>query len=472
MVGRDKERAELASRMESDGPEFVAVVGRRRVGKTFLVRESLKDAIVFEAAGLNAGTKLEQLANFNERLARRGGSGGEPPGDWLTAFFRLERFLEEADTPPAGKKVVFLDELPWMDTPQSGFLTALEGFWNGWASARDDVMLVVCGSATSWLTHKLFRNRGGLHGRVTGRVHLQPFTLAECEQLCAQRRLGMSRKRVLDAYLVFGGVPHYFRQLRRGLSVEQNVDSLCFQPEGALRGEFEELYHSLFRKARRHVDVVTALAGRAGGLTREEVVAATGLQGAGLTRVLDDLEQCGFIRSYRDYTRPKNGRYHQLVDPFSLFHLRYLRAPDSAGASWLAATDDPARRAWTGYAFELACLLHVPQIKAGLGVAGVLSQASAWRSRHSSPAAQIDLVIDRRDETINLCEMKYRNEPFSLSRDEATSLRLKEAAFRRETGTRKDTHVTLVTPFGVLPGVHDEVMTRQVTMDDLFRPTP
>ena len=470
IIGRRHEQKELTRYLQRREADFLVVYGRRRVGKTFLLREFFRNDIVFEATGMAEGRMADQLQNFSAAIRRQGGAGLTPTADWFTAFENLRDLTAAAATPARGKKVIFLDEMPWMNTPRSRFLSALEHFWNSWASAQPDILLVVCGSATSWLMKNLLKNRRGLHHRVTGRLVLQPFTLGECEEFCSELGLPLTRKRILDAYMIFGGVPFYLRLLRPDLSLEQNIDELCFRPGAPLADELSELYHSLFAHAENYLAVVAALTRRSKGLTREEIIAATGLPaGGGVTTVLNDLETCGFTRTYHDFTKPKQGAYHQLVDPFTIFALRYLtdRRPD--GTVWLDGIDSPERQVWSGYAFERACLLHIDQIKAALGITGVSTHLTAWRSMTTDPGAQIDLIIDRRDQTINLCEMKYSGAPYVIDKAYAMALRTKRAAFQAETGTKKDLHVTMVTTFGVVQGKNDDAVTSQVTMDDLFR---
>ena len=470
IVGREREKAELRRLLASSESEFLVVYGRRRVGKTFLVREYFGPGIVFHVTGLLDDALATQLANFDDALDGCGERLATPSTSWMTAFNRLRDHLKRSPVPATGKRVVFLDEMPWMATPRSGFLTALEHFWNGWAVAQPDILLVVCGSATSWVVKKLLRDRGGLHNRVTSRLLLEPFTLRECEEYVEALGLALRRKQILEAYMVFGGVPYYLRLLRPDRSLAQNIDALCFAPAAPLLTEFEQLMHSLFTHAERHIAVIEAIGARLKGLTQAEIVAASGVASGGtLTQILHDLESCGFLRAYHEFTTPRHDITYQLIDPFSLFHLRYLKDRTSADTTgWLTGVDDPARRVWSGYAFELACLLHVDQIKAALGIAGVATSVAAWRSS-GDPGAQIDLVIDRRDMTINLCEMKYAGGVLVLDKRLADALERKRAVFLGETGTDKDVHLTLVTTFGVTRSKHAGVITSEVTMDDLFR---
>ncbi|MDR1806390.1 MAG: ATP-binding protein [Propionibacteriaceae bacterium] len=468
LVGREDEQRQLREYAAADEPDFVVVYGRRRVGKTFLVREVFDDRFTFYATGLMGGSKAEQLAEFNRALNRYGTREFPPAADWLTAFWQL-RDLVEAD-PRLGKKVIFLDEMPWMDTPKSKFLMGLEAFWNGWASGRADILLVVCGSAAAWITRKLFRNRGGLYNRVTHRIWLRPFTLQETEALLAARGIVFSRLQIAETYMVFGGIPHYLCQLERGLSPAQNVDRLCFARGAPLRDEFDQLYASVFAQAQRHVDVVEAIGRKNRGLTRDEIIAATRLtDGGSLSRVLDELERSDLLRRYYGFGKRERDSLYQLSDPFSHFALRFLRSGAVTDENYWANDDTSgARNAWRGYAFEQVCLAHLPQIKAKLGISGVATTTASWLGQRDGQKAQIDLVLARRDGVINLCEMKFADREYEITKAYADRLRQQRWAFADHAPKSAALHTTLVTPYGVKRNIHWSEVQAEVTLDDLF----
>ena len=469
MVGREKERNILLEALHSDQSEFVAVYGRSRVGKTFLVEETFGDSFVFRHAGLASCPQKEQLEHFRDSLVEAGLPPMPVPRSWLAAFQHLKKLVAASRRK---RKVLFVDELPWMDAHKSRFVPALEGFWNGWAAARRDVVLVVCGSATSWIVDKILRDRGGLHNRVTRSIRLEPFTLRECELFAASRRLVLTRRQIAALYMVFGGVPFYWRHLARGLSPDQDVDRLFFAPGAELRGEYETLFRSLFKREAQHVRIVEALAKKGTGLTRNEIVAAAGLADTGaLTKKLEELEQCGFVRRYDLPGRKVRGAIWQLVDNFCLFHVRFVagrRGQDPAFWSRIAGTG--VRRDWEGRAFERLCLLHVPQLRKALGVSGVLTGVYAWRAeaRDGLRGAQIDLVLDRADGVANLCEMKFSEDAFSIDRRYAETLRNKRELFRLDTGTRKALHLTFVTCVGLRRNAWANDVQSEATLDDLF----
>jgi len=467
ITGRTIEIELLGKKYRSKVSEFIAIYGRRRVGKTFLVRSVFKDKLTFHVTGLaqaNLGkqlkifnlTILEQYPKLNERKA----------SDWLEAFQQIKKAVQISKQK---RKVLFIDELPWFDTPNSGFIHALEHFWNSWASARRDVFLIVCGSAASWMIHKLINNRGGLHNRVTQKIKLNPFTLTECEHFLKHKNIHLDRYQIIQLYMVLGGIPFYWDALDKGLSAAQNIQKLCFDSNGLLTGEYSNLFKSLFSKAERHEAIVAALVKKSRGLTRDEIIAGTNFSNAGsFTRLLNELEESGFIRKYIPFGKKTRNSLYQLSDPFTLFHLKFMQSAVPDKDYWLKMIDNPKYRAWSGYAFEQVCLGHSEQIKHALGISGVQTQTSSWKSTIAENGAQIDLVIDRRDGIINLCEMKFSISLFRIDKKYDAVLRNKTASFRLETKTRKSVFITMITTFGLQQNAYSGNIQSEVTMDDLF----
>jgi hypothetical protein len=467
IIGRESEQRELDVYMQSGKPEFLVIYGRRRVGKTFLIREYFKDDFIFTHTGLaNASTAL-QLNEFNKSLRRFRGEKHKDAGDWFDAFDCLREHIEQSGP---GRKVLFIDELPWMDRQKSQLLPALEHFWNGWASGRNDVFLIVCGSAASWVISKLLQDKGGFYGRVTGRIHVKPFTLKDCEAYYREAGIVYSRYQMVESYMIFGGIPYYLSLMRKELGFAQNVDRLCFKEGGVLRDEYELLYRSLFKSADGHMAVVEALAGKRSGLLREDVLKGSKLSdGGGFTRTLRELEQCGFIRRYTGYGKKSRDALYQLTDPFTFFHLRFIKNSGACDTPfWSAYTDDGGHRAWAGYAFEQVALAHISQIKRKLQIGGVLTRQYSWRSTKAKPGVQIDLVIDRNDGVISLCEMKYSRDEFEVDEAYGRQLGRRAEVFRRETGTKAALHTTLVTTYGLVINEHSTIIQSVVTMEDLF----
>jgi len=469
IVGRIREQAELKRLYESGKPEFLAITGRRRVGKTYLIREMFSSEMCFYfsgAIGKNVTNKY-QLRGFDEAIAQYGGEASPASQCWGDAFRKLQKMLMP---PREGRCVVFIDELPWLDAPKSDFLPALDYFWNTFASSRPDLMLIVCGSAASWMVRNLFENKGGLHNRLTGRIKLDPFSLGECEAYFNEYGIVMNRYQIAETYMVLGGIPYYLNLLRKNLGPTQNIDQLLFADYAPLKNEFDEVYRSLFRTSDRHMSIVRALSQKKSGLTRDEIIRFSKIPGGGnLTKTLSELEHCEFIEKYADFTKSKNNAYYRLIDPFTLFWLRYVDKNDTKDEYfWTNLLDDGGRRAWSGHAFEQLCLLHIAQIKQKLGISGISTEVFSWRSKETSPGAQIDLMIVRRDGVINLCEMKHSLHPYTISKEYDRSLQQKRMAFLGETGTRSATHITMVTTYGLSEKGYRASIQSEVTLDDLF----
>jgi hypothetical protein len=475
LIGRKQEQTDLQGIFHSGRPEFVALYGRRRVGKTFLVRSLFEKDFAFHVTALLENDTRMQLQNFAEALAEysghnndSGNNGGDgTPADWFEAFRKLRLLLEQSNRK---RKVIFIDEMPWLDTAGSRFITALEGFWNGWASAQSDIMLIVCGSAASWIARKLFENRGGLHNRITRRILLKPFTLAECRRYSETAGLPTETINLLETYMIFGGIPYYWSLLSNRESLAQNVARLCFSPGGELREEFISLYASLFKNYEDHVKVVRALATKRSGLTREDIKGAAKLaEGGHLTDILRDLELSGFIRSYTPFARKKKGSLYQLTDHFTLFSLDFIEgSQDLDPQFWLKKRETQAFRTWRGLAFERVCMAHVEQICRAMGVSGVITTVESWRSKESDPGVQIDMLINRNDNVVSLCEMKFSEAEFAITRGVAADIRSKRSAFTTETGTRKAVHIALVTPLGLKRNLYYDLVQSVVSAEDLL----
>ena len=470
IIGREKEIARLRRTLSAEYSEFIAVYGRRRVGKTFLVKEAFGYSFAFQHSGLSKGDLRMQLSEFSNSLERQGLKSRRKIKSWSDAFFALETGLEKM---PEGKKVVFLDELPWMDTAKSNFVPALDHFWNGWCSFRKDIVLIVCGSATSWIVGKILKDHGGLHNRQTDQIHLLPFTLLECEQMVRAKGLPLSRQQVLEGYMVLGGVPFYWEKFEKAQSVDQNIDRLFFGLEAPLFDEFAQLYASLFKNPTAHVAVVTALGTRKIGMTREEILAGTGLENCGaLTKVLDELAACGFIRAYTLPGRTSKGTVFQLIDNFSLFYFKFMAGGASRNpGAWMSKTASQERRIWNGLAFELVCLEHVAQIKRALGIAGIQTEEHAWWRRGDGvrEGAQIDLLIKRADRAVNVCEMKFAEDEYEIKSDENGKIAHRRNAFIEDEDFKGSVFVTMVTPHGVRHNEYWNNIQSEVTLDDLFQ---
>lgn len=481
IIGRKKEIKELGTLLLSKKSEFVAIYGRRRVGKTFLVDEALGERITFRHAGLSpvdeqgkANNLKQQLQHFYQSLLLQGMRKSHCPKNWLEAFFMLEQHLQMIDK--RGKRqVVFLDELPWMDTPRSGFVTALESFWNGWACHRNNIMLVVCGSANSWMLNNLVNNHGGLYGRTTYEIKLSPFTLSECEAFYKSKGIPMSRYDIAQANMILGGIPYYMNYFVREKSLAQNIDALFFSRDAKLKNEYARLFASVFSKPEQMMAIVGFLSGRRSGYNREEIVKGTGLVDNGeFSKWLNALESSDFIEKYVPFGESKRNTHYKLIDPFCLFYLRFVeKQKEMDPAFWMNNVKSAKVNAWRGYAFEDLCMRHVNRIKQALQIGGISSEQSAWalQGDNEKEGTQIDLLIQRKDNIVNMCEMKFYSEDFTVSKAYHKVLVHRTNTLLEHLNRKTAIHSTLITTYGLAHNEYASDFVHTITLDDLFTST-
>lgn len=475
IIGRKKEIAELTRLRDSGRAEFVAIYGRRRVGKTFLVDEVFRDDMVFHHTGLSPYdrrrkvTMKSQLENFKFSLIRHGMDGISTPKSWFEAFFMLEQFLEQQNN--GSRQVVFIDELPWMDTPRSGFLSALEAFWNGWGNTQHQLCLIVCGSATSWMLDSLIDNKGGLYGRLTAEIRIAPFTLKECEDFFKSRSISMSRYNIAQAYMILGGIPYYLNCFNPSLSLPQNIDALFFSRRPKLGDEFERLFNSIFDNAEDCMNIVRCLGKRHCGYTRGELAELTGLNPNGdFTNTLKALVASDFITTYTPSLTEKKETFYKLSDPFCWFWIHFKESKSISETDyWQHHFNESEISSWRGIAFEEVCMRHIAQIKQSLQIGGVSSIESAYsiKGGKDSSGMQIDLVIDRKDDVMNICEMKYSKSSFVVTKSYANTLEKRRETFEKKYPD-KSIHMTLITTEPMQRNEYSDVFQSSVTLDGLF----
>ena len=470
LIGRKKEVELLQTVLRDEQSHFIALYGRRRVGKTFLIRETYGYRFTFQHAGLSEGTMKDQLFAFTSSLKDAGCKTTDIPKNWLEAFELLKDVVRQSDEK---KKVIFIDELSWMDTPRSDLMVALENFWNGFASARKDVVLIICASATSWMLSKVVHNKGGLYNRLTEQIHLQTFTLKECEEYVQAAGLVMNREQILQYYMIFGGVPYYWGFLKKGLSLSQNVDAILFAKDAPLAEEFKYLYASVFKHPEVYVKLIEALGTKRVGMTREDLIQASQITNSGdLTLKLEELESCGFIRKYYALGMKKKNAVYQLMDCFTLFYFQFLKNAPTDEHYWSNQINTPKVNNWMGLSFERVCMMHTDQIKQKLGISGVLTDINSWYCKPDPDkgvfGSQIDMLIARKDQVINLCEMKYSGSEYTITEKVERGIRNKIHDLTLLTGTKYAIHPTLITTYGLVPNSYSECVQSVVTLKDLF----
>lgn len=464
IIGRRIEQQRLEQIYHSGKNEFLAVYGRRRVGKTYLIKQFFQNKFDFYFTGIYKGTKIEQLKEFTRQLTEVSQQQLKRPLSWFDAFALLKSYLETISD--KNRILVFMDEVPWMDTPKSDFLKAFEYFWNGYASSHDNIMLIVCASATTWMRDKLFGNKGGLYNRMTNVMYLAPFNLAETEEYLRSRSIAFNRYQILETYMILGGIPLYLSMLEKKYSLAQNIDTLFFAENAKLKSEYNFLFTSLFNESMMCKNIVELLAKKSVGMTRQEIISALHLTSGGkLSEILKDLIDSDFVRTYNGLGKKERENIYQLSDLFSLFYLRYV-APYNGNDQnhWSNMTDSPSKRAWSGYAFEQVCFHHIPQIKSKLGITGVESNVYSYKNSDF----QIDMLIDRRDQVINLCEMKFALSEFEIDKSYDEHLRHRRELFRSLTHTKKSLYITMITTYGLKQNIYSGNIQSEVTAEDLF----
>ena len=473
LIGRSAEKKKMQRLLQSDRAEFLVVFGRRRVGKTFLIREYYKSNIVFDFSGAYEVDKETQLENFFSEYLSRTKAQKETvaPSKWTEAFRYLADYIRSLKK--SQKHIVFLDELPWLDTHKSGFIQALEYFWNQHAVKMDHLVLVVCGSANAWIQKKLLRSKGGLYNRLTQRMKLEPFTLHETELYLKSKSVTLTRYQIIELYMVMGGIPHYLNEVQPGKSAVQSIDDICFRKSGLLYDEFNQLYPSIFSQVENHLAIINALSKKPQGLNRRALIKISKLKDGGIvTRTTTELEDAGFIHILYPFQKLKRDAIYKLADFYSHFYYKFIKNGKHAGSgAWNKIAMSPAYRAWSGYAFENVCYMHMDQIKKALGIDGVFSKSSSWKhlGDQSLPGGQIDLLIDRDDQVINLCEAKFTKESFIINKAYAKKLRDRKLIFSEATKTKKAIFNTLLTTYPAIKNEYYlELIQSEVNMDVLF----
>lgn len=479
IIGREQEIEKLENYVSSRKSEFIAIYGRRRVGKTFLVKELFENRFAFRVTGKDNVITKEQLASFSFALNDQLGIEADVT-NWPEAFRLLQKALEKM---PDGTKIIFFDELPWFDTYASNFISALEHFWNDWAFYRSDIKLIACGSATTWMLNQVINSRGGLHNRITHNILLSPFKLHEVEEYFKSQGFYYERPEIIECYMAMGGVAYYLSLFETNKSVAQNIQQLCFTRGGELTEEFERLFNSLFKKADNHLAIVTALKNKGKGMTRLDLLDATGLANNGrFSQILKELEQCDFIRSYTPFGKSKKDMMYQLIDPFCLFYFKFMH---NKGAfldnHWVKMQTTAEYESWCGHAFEIVCLHHINEIVKALGIDGCINTPCSWSYRPTTKVladeeadedlkhgTQIDLLIDRSDRSISICEMKYCNGEYEISKAYDAHLIHRLKVFKKVTKTTKTLIPTFITPHGLYNNMYARKINRQVTGNDLF----
>jgi AAA+ ATPase superfamily predicted ATPase len=469
-AGREAECETLTALLNQPKAELIAILGRRRIGKTYLIKKVYKDQLNFHFTGIKDTDKATMLTEFTEKIATLVPATFKitTPQNWMDAFRLLKSYLLTIKSKK--KKVIFLDEFPWMDSHKSGFLPAFEYFWNDWA-VDQNIIIVLCGSSTSWMIKNVLNNKAGLHNRITKYINLAPFTLKETKALLLAKNILLPNYQIVQIYMALGGVPYYLNEIKKGESAIQNIDRILFSEKSSLKGEFKNLYKALFDNYENHESIVKALSTKRKGLTRQEIIDATHItNGGGLTRMLTELEESSFIKSFLPFNKEKKDTLYRLVDEYSIFYYQFNPQKNTAG-SFIKISTSAKYKAWAGFAFESVCIKHSYKIKKALGISGIFSTDSSFylKGNDADTGFQIDMLIDRSDNSINICEMKFYATEYELSKKESEVLRKRRELFRLKTKTKKYLINTLITTYGLKANENSiGIIDNVVVLDKLF----
>jgi len=481
IIGREKEVKILDEVWKSKDAEFIAIYGRRRVGKTYLIREYFADkSIYLEASGAKDKPLKTQIENFMKAVSKTFFKGAElqRPQTWDEVFEVLTREL--INVASSKKTVVFLDELPWMATKKSGLLQSLDYYWNLHWSRIPNLVLVVCGSAASWILEKLIYAKGGLHKRITRKILLEPYNLKETQEFLHSLSIKLNQKQILDIYMAIGGIPYYLKAVSKKLSAAQNIEAICFQKNGLLYNEFSNLFEALFEQAHVNLTIVKEIVKHGNSISREELINHTGIKSGGtLNNRLKELEASNFIKSFIPYTRKNRDQFYRVIDEYSLFYLKWIEPILNSGIGvdeqgyWENMINTPAVTTWSGYAFENICLKHTYQIRKALHIEKISCKAGKWhyipKKNSVKQGAQVDLLFDREDGIITICEIKYSNTSFVIDKDYGKQLMKKTEVFQEQTESNKQINLAMITTLGVKPNLwSEELIQNEVSLTDLF----
>lgn len=466
LIGREDEQKSLLEAFYSDKSEMIAIYGRRRVGKTFLVKETFDKKLCFSMSGIHNANLNEQLTNFLKSLnLYQNKKIKNIPHSWFEAFDLLKIHIEQ--TKSKSKHVLFIDELPWLDTPKSKFTQALEHFWNSWADGRKDIVLIICGSAASWMIKKILNNKGGLHNRVTKRIRLMPFNLYETEQFLIHKKINLPHYDISKIYMAMGGIPFYLNELHRGESVAQNIERICFNKDGLLRNEFDNLYSALFNNSNKHIQFIKVLASAPQGLNRNQIIAKSKLvSGGGISDVFNELLESGFISEIQAKDKLLKNSIYRLTDEYSLFYLKFIQPNKiTSKGVWNNISKTQSYISWCGYAFENLAFKHSASIKKALGISGIYTNVYSWQNKHS----QIDMLIDRDDNSVNICEIKYYQTEFEINKSYAQKLENKILNYKKHVSNKKSVFLTFITTYGIKENLYNtSLVDNSLTINDLF----
>ena len=484
IIGRDEEIKVLQSFLTSKKAEFLAIYGRRRIGKTFLIRQFFqgKNIAFFNSTGEKDAPMKTQIAHFTKQISATFYSGIklEKCKNWDETFELLTKTFQTVEKHK--KIVLFFDEFPWMAGQNARLLQSLDYYWNHYWSNDPRIKLIICGSSASWIIDNIVNNEGGLHNRLTQKIALEPFNLSQTADFLKDKGISLSKKHIVDLYMCMGGIPYYLSKIEKGISATQIIESLAFTKQGFLLEEFDNLFSSLFKNSELYIDIIKTIAVHRYGVIQNELLERVGknLVGKGGVDKLKALKDTGFIMDFISLFHIEKGRYYKLIDNYSLFYLYWIEPVKNTllkkslvNGYWDKIKTKSEWHSWSGLAFEAICYEHLPEITKALELSPT-SVPGTWRyvSKKNSDekGAQIDLLFDRDDDAITICEIKYSDKPFVITKEYAMKLEQKLEIFKKITRTSKQLFLVFISANGIKSNQYSEkLVTKVITIDDLFQ---
>ena len=479
MIGREKEINELENLYHKNSSTLLALYGRRRIGKTYLINHVFNNRLSFKHTGLSPLEKenltddefnAKQLEHFYNSLLDVNFKCDVIPKNWMQAMQYLKQYIKSLDQNK--KQVIFIDELPWLDYPKSDFFLAFEGFWNNFGSCTDNLLCIICGSATSWMLNKIINNHGGLYGRVNYEMKLSPFTLLETEEYFLENEIVLPREEITKAYMAVGGIPYYLGYFEKGESLAQNINRLFFEKNAKLQNEFNRLFASVFNNYEQVKKIVILLSKSNNGYNRKQICERLNISdGGSLSEMLNSLIACDFLTKYYSAFASKRDVYYKLVDPFCIFYLKFVQnkvnlEPDL----FKIAYSSPAVINFYGHAFENVCFNHTLQIKKALGIEGVVTEFLPFKSNYEDDInTQIDMIIIRNDRVINICEIKFKSINFIVDSEYYVKVCRRQELIETKIPKKYIIVNTLICSSKLAKNSYSGVFNKVITLDDLFK---
>jgi AAA+ ATPase superfamily predicted ATPase len=404
-IGRKVEIAQLTALIDLPRPSIAVIYGRRRVGKSELIRHVTQGKNVLSFEGLEGQPKHKQIKNFLFQLSAQSNIREKNISDWPDALILLRTLTQD------GQWIIILDEFQWMANYQNELVSVIKMIWEKYLSQNPDLTLILCGSIASFMKSKVLKS-SALYGRTDYELNLHELNLSEISEFFP----GKGSDEVIDTAMLVGGIPKYLELISEYPSLYDALEPLAFSQDGFFKTEYDRLFASHFGKKPIFMKIIQTLATNPYGLTTGKLAKEMQVASGGtLCHQLDDLESAGFLHSIIPFDKPEGSKLRKyiLMDAYVRFYHSIIRGSmketTPPNTQFHAIMSSPRYAAWAGMAFEFLCMRHHKEISRILGFHGIPYTAGPFFQRKTldTPGVQIDLLFERSDKILVLCEMKY-----------------------------------------------------------------